>query len=177
MTEHPALEPGLLSVPRAETEATSFERFFREARPTLFGFLLVVTGSAHEADEVTQEAFFRVWERWDRVAGMASREAYLFRVALNVFRSRYRRTVRAAKVAISSEPAPDAFEALVARDEVWRSLARLPARQRSAILITDFLGYPSDEAAQMMHVSAGAVRTLVSRGHATLRTTLEADDE
>jgi len=38
-----------------------------------------------------QEAFLRLWERWDRVSRVEDPTAYLFRTEMNVFRNRYRR--------------------------------------------------------------------------------------
>jgi hypothetical protein len=50
-------------------EAGGFEAFFRDERSRLFGSMLLVTGDSHEAEELVQEAFFKVWERWDRSFG------------------------------------------------------------------------------------------------------------
>ena len=80
-----------------EGATQSFEDFFRAEHAGLFRALCLVTGSRHEAEEVMQEAFMRVYERWDRVAAMERPKGYLYRVAINEFRSRYRRTVRAAR--------------------------------------------------------------------------------
>ena len=52
------------------TEAETFEEFFEGHRRQLFGALCLITGNRFEAEEITQEAFVRVWERWDRVAAM-----------------------------------------------------------------------------------------------------------
>jgi DNA-directed RNA polymerase specialized sigma24 family protein len=60
-----------------------FEEFFRDQRPRLFGSMLLITGDSHEADELVQEAFFKLWERWDRVGRMDNPTGYLDRTALN----------------------------------------------------------------------------------------------
>jgi len=60
---------------------SSFERFFSAETDLLFRRLCLVTGNRAEAEEIAQEAFLKVWERWDRVAGMDDEVGYLYRVA------------------------------------------------------------------------------------------------
>ncbi|HXJ67174.1 MAG TPA: sigma factor, partial [Actinomycetota bacterium] len=77
--------------------AESFEEFFDREKGALFGALALVTRNRHEAEELTQDAFVRLLERWDRVGEMDDPRGYLYRTAMNTFRSRYRRAVTAAK--------------------------------------------------------------------------------
>jgi RNA polymerase sigma factor (sigma-70 family) len=153
-----------------------FESFFRSERPRLYGSMLLITGGTHEADEIVQEAFFKVWERWDRVGAMADPTGYLFRTALNAHRSAYRRAVRAAKRAISPPSAVDPFVTVAGRDEVLRALGAMTARQRAAVVLTELHGYSTVEAARVMRIRPGTVRVLVSKGRAALRATTEPDD-
>src|SRR5439155_24342480 len=75
----------------------SFEEFFTAEHRGLYGALVLVTRSSPEAEEVMQDAFLRVWERWDRVAGLDDPVGYLYRTAMNVFRSRRRRVLVALR--------------------------------------------------------------------------------
>jgi RNA polymerase sigma-70 factor (ECF subfamily) len=50
--------------------ASSFEDFFDAERARLFGALSVMTGNRHEVEEIMQDAFLRIWERWERVSAM-----------------------------------------------------------------------------------------------------------
>jgi RNA polymerase sigma-70 factor (ECF subfamily) len=84
----------------ADTDA-SFEVFFEDTHQRLFGGLCLVTGNRHEAEEVMQNAYLKLWERWDRVSLMADPAGFLFRTAINQVRSRYRRTVLALKRTVS----------------------------------------------------------------------------
>lgn len=153
-----------------------FESFFRAERSRLFGSMLLITGSAHEADELVQEAFFKVFERWDRVGAMENPTGYLYRTALNTQRSAYRRAVRAAKRVVSPSPSPDPYAAAADRDEVLRALAAMTPRQRAAVVLTELLGYPTDEAARAMGIRPGTVRVLVSKARAALRARTEQSD-
>jgi RNA polymerase sigma factor (sigma-70 family) len=58
-----------------------------------------------------------------------------------------------------------------------RALARLTPRQRAALVLTDLLDLPSEEAGQAMGISASTVRTLATQGRAALRERLERDHE
>jgi DNA-directed RNA polymerase specialized sigma24 family protein len=77
--------------------APRFEDFVTAQHVRLFRALCLLTGDRHEAEEIMQEAFLRLWRRWDRVSGLADPEGFLYRVALNLFRSRYCRAAAAVK--------------------------------------------------------------------------------
>jgi DNA-directed RNA polymerase specialized sigma24 family protein len=75
----------------------AFEAFFEQEGDGLYRALWLVTRSRFEAEELTQEAFVRVLERWDRVSEMEDPRAYLYRTAMNAFRTGYGRALLAAK--------------------------------------------------------------------------------
>ena len=154
-------------------DVLSFEDFFEAHRRRLFGAMCLVTGNRSEAEEITQDAFLRVWERWERVATLDDPEAYLFRVATNVFRNRLRRAGLAARKVLSLAPSGDELSAVEDRDEVVRALRPLPPRQRAAVVLTTYLDYSSDEAARMLGVRASTVRALATQGRAGVRQALE----
>ena len=124
----------------ADEAEAGFEASFRAQHARLLGALYIVTGDRQEAEDVMQEAFLSVWERWDRVRGMADPVGYLYRTALNAHRSRRRRLLRAARRAIVGERAPDALALAEARDALSRALAALTVRQRAALVLTEMLG-------------------------------------
>ena len=93
-----------------------FESFYEAERDGLFGALVLITGDRHEAEEITQDAFVAIWERWDRVAGMESPTGYLYRTAMNGFRKRRRRAALAVRRALHvAEPPEDLFAQADAR--------------------------------------------------------------
>lgn len=77
--------------------APTFERFYEANSRRLFAALCLVTGNRDEAEEIAQEAFVRVFERWERVGELDDPTGYLFRVSMNVFRGRYRRASLAVR--------------------------------------------------------------------------------
>src|SRR6266496_1943287 len=74
-----------------------FAEFFEAERAGLYAALCIVTRNRHEAEEIAQDAFVALWERWDRVGALSDPTGYLYRTAMNAFRSRYRRAVLALR--------------------------------------------------------------------------------
>jgi len=159
-------------------EALGFEEFFLRERGRLLGSMVLVTGSAHEAEEIVQEAFVRTWERWDRVGAMDDPTGYLYRTAFNVLRSAYRRVVRSARRSLTRTPEPDPYGTVADREEIVRALAVMTPRERAAVILTELHGYSVHEAAELMGIRPGTVYVLVSKGRKSLRasTSMEADD-
>jgi RNA polymerase sigma-70 factor (ECF subfamily) len=147
----------------------SFEEFFAEEHARLFGALCLVTGDRNEAEEVMQDAFLRLWERWERIRELDDRGAYLFRTAMNVFRNRYRRATLGARKTLSLAPNEDAFATVEDRDVVVRALRGLTRDQRAAVVLTGYVGLTSEEAGKMLGMRAGTVRTLATRARAAMR--------
>jgi RNA polymerase sigma-70 factor, ECF subfamily len=160
-----------------EESSSDFESFFRAEHRRLVKALYLVTGNAHEADELAQEAFLRVWERWSRVRSMDDPTGYLYRTAMNAFRSRIRRAMVAARRAVSFREAWDEFARIDEHDALARALGTLTRRQRAAIVLTEYLGYGSDEAGVILGVKPVTVRVLLSQGRAASRDALGATDE
>jgi RNA polymerase sigma-70 factor (ECF subfamily) len=158
------------------THVVAFEAFFETTRARLFRSLVLITHDPGEAEEIMQDAFVRVWERWDHVGTMDDPVGYLFRTAMNLHRSRLRRALVAAKRAMRSTEGADPFDEVAARDEALRSLALLTPRQRAAIVTTELLGYSSDEAGAILGIRPGTVRALTSRARATLLAWKEFED-
>jgi RNA polymerase sigma-70 factor (ECF subfamily) len=161
---------------RPPAAASSFEEFFRERHIRLVRAMYLMTGDVAEAEELAQEAFLKVWERWDRVRILENAEGYLFRTAMNAFRSRRRRAVTAARRLVGRAPR-DPFVDVEERDAVARALGRLTPRQRAALVLTHMLEYPAEEAGRILGVKAVTVRVLASQGRAVLRGALEARDD
>src|SRR3989304_5569649 len=112
MDESLALVPESLGEGHVVAEPLSFEAFFEAEARTLFRRLCAVTGNSAEAEEIMQDAFLALWERWDRVGTIHDPTAYLYRTAMNVFRKRSRRAALALRRALSLPPAPRAGENL-----------------------------------------------------------------
>jgi RNA polymerase sigma-70 factor (ECF subfamily) len=166
-----------VSMPEAVSEPQSFEDFFESESPALFRRLCLITGNRHEAEEVMQDAFLSLFERWDRVRALEDPTGYLYRTAFNAFRKRSRRAALALRRTLGLAPAVDEFEAADDREVVSQALAKLGRRQRTALVLTELIGYGSEDAGKLMGVRAVTVRALASQGRAAMRRILEPRHE
>jgi RNA polymerase sigma factor (sigma-70 family) len=154
----------------------TFEAFYdAEARP-LFRRLWLVTGNRAEAEELMQDAFLSVWQRWDRVGGMDNPVGYLYRTAMNLFRKRYRRAMLAVRKTVGLALGSDDFSDADDRQVVRHILAGLPPRQRAALVLTEMLGFTSREAGDALGVTDATIRSLTRHGRDAFRKVMEVED-
>jgi RNA polymerase sigma-70 factor (ECF subfamily) len=153
----------------AQPAPREFRTFFEEEHRALFKTLYFVTGSRTDAADLMQEAFLKMWERWDRIDAIDDPRAYLFRVALNGWRMRARAAKRAATRTVPLGVVRDAYDDVDLREDVRRMLLSVTPRQRLALVLLDLYDYASEDAARIMGVRPSTVRALASQGRAALR--------
>jgi RNA polymerase sigma-70 factor (ECF subfamily) len=155
--------------------ASSFQLFVEAESAGFHGALRLLTRDRSEAEDLMQDAFLKVWERWEHVQALDDPTGYLYRTAMNLHRKHLRRAAVALRHAIRPHPPHDHLDDVETRDVVLRTLAALTRRQRMSLVLTDLLGYTSEDAADVMGVKATTVRVLASQGRAALRDSMEAD--
>lgn len=140
-----------------------------------------LTGNRHDAEDLTQEVFVRVFRKLDTYSP-GTFEGWLHRVTTNLFLDQARRRQRIRFDALSDEraarltsssPSPEA--ALTEQtfdDDVERALATLPPDFRAAVVLCDVEGLSYEEIAEIMDAKLGTVRSRIHRGRAMLRTAL-----
>ena len=151
----------------------TFEDFFLDHIRDVYGALWLVTRNRQEAEDITQDAFLKVWERWDRVSTLEDPVGYLYVTAMNLWRSRGRRAGLAARKVMHLAPPDDETMRIDATDAVVRALAPLSERQRAALVLTDLLGFTSEQAAKAIGIRPSSVRVLAKRARDRIRTNLE----
>ena len=154
----------------------AFDSFFEAEQERLLRALALITGSRAQAEDIAQEAFTRVFERWDRVGAMEDPAGYLHRAAMNLFRSQYRRTALALRRAVGLGPQRDVFEQIDDRDRAIRALAALTPRQRAALVLTEALGYSGEDAGDLLGIKASTVWALTHQARSTLEGLREDGD-
>jgi RNA polymerase sigma-70 factor, ECF subfamily len=162
-------EGDVVRLPVAQEVPPDFATFFAEEHRELFRFLCFVTGDREDAADLMQDAFLKLWERWDRIDQIADPKGYLFRVALNGSRKRARAAVRAARRLVPIASSYDPFDKVNLRQDVRQILLALSTRQRAALVLLDLYGYDSQEAARIMGIRPSTVRALATQGRAVLR--------
>jgi RNA polymerase sigma-70 factor, ECF subfamily len=173
---------GLVSAPAADEEATlkgarSFEDLVEAEHADLYSALCLITRDRVEAEDLMQDAFLKVWERWDRVSPMDDPTGYLYKTSMNLFRKRTRRAKLAVLRRVRLAPSRDELAEVEARDAVVRALGALTPRQRMSLVLTDLLDYSSQDAATLMGVASSTVRVLASQARATLKKNAGGSDE
>ena len=147
--------------------------------PRLHGLALRLLGDPAEADDVAQDAFLRTWRQagaWR--PGQARFDTWLHRVVLNLCYDRLRRR-RETPVADPPEqvdpalPADQRIEGDETARRVQAALARLPPRQREAIMLQIYQELSNIEIAEVLGVSVEALESLLSRARRALRSMLE----
>jgi RNA polymerase sigma-70 factor, ECF subfamily len=181
----------------AEGDAESFSVLFERHKDRLWAIALRTTGDPDEAADALQDAMISAFRRAGDFRGESAVTTWLHRIVDNASLDRLRRgggrTVNwsgdeDALEALAAHgggqatgvvgagpagpspgvPAHDPAESIEMRLDVDAALRMLPAQQRAALVLVDMLGYPVNEAAEILGVSPGTVKSRCARGRARL---------
>ena len=127
----------------------------------------LLCGDPYRAEDAVADAFVKMYRQW-RLGRIIQPRAYLRRAVVNEVNSRFRRLAlerRHAAVRSGDDRGARASDEQAAdADEMITALAKLPARQRTAIVLRYYLDLSEQDAAAAMGVSVGTVKSSVSRG-------------
>lgn len=167
----------------ADGDRQAFDRLLRRHLPEAWRIARRVLGNAADAEDATQEAFARVWTqaaRWrPERAGFAT---WFRRILINQCLDQLRRQGRLGEAALEAtdephDPAGEPHAQLLredARARLQRSVERLPARQRLAVVLCYFEEHSNPQAAALMGIHLKALEGLLVRARAQLRRWLPA---
>jgi len=151
--------------------AVEFEVFVRDSARALATTAYLLVGERHRAEELTQQAFERVWRAWPRAR--QDPLPYARRVLVNLRVDHWRRRRREHLVEVVPERAHAAGDdAVVLRDELVRALMTLPPRQRRIVVLRHLLDLSVEQVSAELGVTPGTVKASASRGLAALRVVL-----
>lgn len=160
----------LLAVKAAAGDVAAFTELVRRHERRVRAFLSRLT-RGEGADDLAQESFLTAWRMAGAFRAEGSYEGWLLRIAWRQFLSRRRKRTDAAsdveREAFWHRPDADS------KIDVDRALARLPARQRAAALLCLGEGYSHGEAAAILELPLGTLKSLVARAKAELVRQLE----
>ncbi len=146
--------------------------------PRIMSLAQRMLGDQAEAEDVAQETFLRVWRQAPKWRpGQARFDTWVHRVALNLCYDRLRRrrevTTDDPPEIVDDGPTPErGLEALDTGRRVGEALAKLPDRQREAVVLCHYQELGNIEAAAVMGVTVEALESLLSRGRRSLRAAL-----
>lgn len=152
-----------------------FRAFYQEELPRLRRLAYRLTGDWSQADELAQDAMVRAYRAWDRIEA-DDQGVYVRRVLVNLHRSRLRRAmVEARHLFARATPASEEPPPVAERAAMWAELARLPHKQRVALVLHFYEDMQQKDIAEVLGCPTGTVNSLVHRGLARLRERLGAD--
>lgn len=157
-------------------DESAFEPFVRACTPALLRTAFLLTGDAAAAEELVQDTLVHLYPQWGRVAAASVPLAYVRRAVTNRFLNGRKAAAREIAVGAVPDLGPAATGAdLGERDELWAMLRALPARQRAALVLRYYDDLPDADIAAALRCRQGTVRSLVSRGLASLRSAAHQD--
>ncbi|MEV4358634.1 SigE family RNA polymerase sigma factor [Nonomuraea sp. NPDC051941] len=139
---------------------------------------VLLTGDWHTAEDLVQSCLGKLYRVWHRLDTSSDPDAYLRRILVNTYRSwwraRWRREIPRAE--LPELPGPgDVGDTRAVAEDVRQALARLPARQRTALVLRFFADLPEAEVADLMGCSPGTVKTHTHRGLQAMRRLISPD--
>lgn len=188
--------------PRAEAEfierlkrgeAEAFEELVTERSGEIYGLLFRLTENSEEARDLTQETFLRAFQNIGRFRGEADLRTWIYRIAINQARNRWRWWRRRrrdstlsldatqgqsnqtliATLAESSEN-PEQQALAHEREVVLRlALQKVGMAYRETVILRDIEGFSYEEIASTLGINVGTVKSRLARGRQELRRKLE----
>jgi RNA polymerase sigma factor (sigma-70 family) len=160
---------------RRRLDDRSFERLYRRHLPEIYRYVLRDVGNRADAEEVTQNAFLDAYRALGRGHAPEKPRAWLFGIAKNATRRRYRTLSRRPhEVELEDELAESVAEEERPQLEELRDAVRsLPIAHQQALFLREIEGLSYVEIANRMDLSHAAVETLLFRARRSLRGRLE----
>ncbi len=177
-----------------QRDAAAFETLVSERSGEIYGLLFRLTENREEARDLTQETFLRAFQSIDHFRGEADLRTWIYRIAINQARNRWRwwrRRRRDATVSLDSAngqvsrplalllPAdkgktPEEETLGHERERVLRAaLQSLGRAYRETVILRDIEGLTYEEVAATLRINVGTVKSRLARGRRELRKKLE----
>jgi RNA polymerase sigma-70 factor (sigma-E family) len=154
-----------------------FRQFAAARMDDLRGLAYLTCGNWQTAEDAVSTALTRLYVNWKKVV---SPHPYACRIVVNAavdeVRRPWWRRERSADLTTLDRVEPDSSELIGERDRIRRALGRLPAGQRSILVLRFYGDFSVDEVAEMLRRSPGTIKSQSSRGLATLRRLLSVSE-
>ena len=151
-----------------------------EAIPRLRAFAISLARDVTQADDLVQETILKAWSNMDKFDPASNLDAWLFTILRNTFYSGLRKTRREVQDSdgffastLSERPAHDARLAL---QDFQRAFDQLSPEHREVLVLIGASGFSCEEAAGMMGVAVGTVKSRASRARRRLTELLRLDE-
>ncbi len=155
--------------------ADAFGALYALYAQELYRYACAILRDHHTAEDAVQETCIKVYTNLKNIQKPDAVKAYFFKTLQNTAKTILRRgafTVCGDEIS-ETHPAPDNTETLAAdRTDLQRALMRLSEEERQIVLLSAVAGFTSKEIAETVDLTAGAVRSKLSRSLEKLRTYL-----
>lgn len=163
----------------AAGDQRAFERLYRMHVDRIYGLCCrLCNGDRARAEQSTQDAFVRAWEKLGSFRGESRFGTWLHRLTVNVVLGEHRLLKRWVSfdegVVSDDESAPDGFLAMQQNDEglkmdLQRALSRLPNGARTVLVLHDIEGYQHEEIASLTGIAVGTSKAQLHRARRLMR--------
>ena len=162
----------------------TWDAIVREHSARVYRLAYRLTGDPHEAEDLTQDVFVRVFRSLDRYRP-GTFEGWLHRITTNLFLDKVRRRQRIRFDALTEEltarlpvrgtgsDPEEVYEMTHLDADIQEALMALPPHFRAAVVLADIEGFSYEEVGQTLGIKLGTVRSRIHRGRAQLRASLE----
>ena len=174
-------------------DAQAFDTLVTRYAPDVYGLLFRITRDKEEASDLTQETFLRALKAISKFRGEADLKTWLFRIAMNQSKNRFRwwksrkreKTVSIdAPVGDSDTPLSDTISGSFSSPEentlhnereklLFEKLKELPDIFREAVVLCDIEGMTYEEISTVLEIGMGTVKSRIARGREELRKRLK----
>ncbi len=154
-----------------------FNHWYRSEYSRVLAAVAVVCGTeSTRAEDATNDAFVKAFERWDSVNSMDSPTAWVTKVAINSARRSFRRARQQSDL-VNSQRLDEVFTDTHPDAQLIAALRQLSYRQRRAIVLRYFDDLPQAEVAKALGVAAGTAAATLHQARNRLRSTLDNSEE
>lgn len=161
----------------------AFTEVMQAHEDRVFSVCLRIMGDRERALDATQETFLTVFRKATQFQGRSALGTWIYRIAVNRCYDELRKTKRHRTSPLpeyldpADAAAADAVEAAGLRPELRRALMSLPPEFRAAVVLSDIEGFSVAEAAEVLGVPQGTVKSRVFRGRRMLAARLGEPSE
>lgn len=154
-----------------EDRDEEFRCFMAHRWPSLLRTAYLLTGSHHDAEDLTQSALAKAYAKWDQVRSSDDRTAYVRRVLVHSHADRFRkrRVLEWFTERLPERAQDDPTVQVDERGALVQALGRLPVRERAAVVLCYFEDMTHAQVAAVLGTRVGTVRGQISRALARLR--------
>lgn len=162
-------------------DLAAFERLYRLYLGRIYALCLRMTGHRTEAEEMTQEAFIRAWQKLDSFRGDSAFSSWLHRLTVNVVLASWRAAGRYRQRVVSIEDAgrwtePEQRPTKGLAMDLERAIQQLPRGARTVFVLHDVEGLKHREIAELTGLAVGTSKTQLHRARMLLRDALGSAD-